>query len=82
MKSARPILAALALASCTAQADEPGILLSEKIRIENYAQGCLIKFTTDQCLEACKAAFPDDRTEGNQERWLVCSAAVTKPEAK
>lgn len=77
MTPARPILAALALASCTAQADEPGILFSEKIRIENYAQGCLIKFNESQCLEACKAAFPDNRTEGNQERWLVCSAAVT-----
>lgn len=76
MTPARPILAALALASCSAQADEPGILLSEKIRIEDYAKGCLIKFTEAQCLEACKAAFPDDGSDGNQERWLVCSAAV------
>jgi hypothetical protein len=72
-------IAFLALAGCSAQADEPSIGGFEKLRIESYAQGCLIKFNTDQCLEACKAAFPDDGSDGNQERWLICSAAVTKP---
>lgn len=72
------LAAILLLSACTAQADEPTLKLSERHRIEAFAEECLIKFGSDKCLEACRAAFPDDGSDGNQERWLVCSVLVAK----
>lgn len=68
----------LLLASCSAQATEPELKDSERLRIETFASECLVKFDQDKCMEACSGAFPDDHSSGNQDRWLICFSVVAK----
>src|SRR5690606_16461952 len=75
----RATLACLALTGCGAQAEAPKLTGWEQHRIEKFASECRAKHGEDKCLEACRSAFPDDGSDGNQERWFVCTKAVTKP---
>lgn len=69
----RKLVPLLLLSGCAAEPDLPGF---ERARIVAFAQSCATRWDTDQCVEACSAAFPDDHSDGNQQRWLTCVTAI------
>ncbi len=57
-------------------AREPDLAGFEQARIVAFAHACAENHTTDHCVEACGAVFPDNATDDNQRRWLICVSAL------